>query len=78
MRGSTMLVMPDDGAAVWQILLGEFIFTFLLAVVVYMVAVSPKAKGNSYRGLAIGLTVFIGAMSVGMVSGGVFNPAVAI
>lgn len=70
--------MPDDGAAIWQILIGEFIFTFLLAVVVYMTAVSPKAKGNSYWGLAIGLTVFIGIMSVGMTTGGVFNPAVAV
>lgn len=78
MRGSTMLILPSDGVATWQILLGEFIFTFLLAMVVYWTAVSKKVKENSYRGLAIGLTVFVGIMSVGGITGGVFNPAVAV
>lgn len=72
-----MLVLPSDGVSIWAILSGEFIFTFLLAMVVYFVAVSKKAAGNSYRGAAIGLTVFVGIMCVGRVTGGVFNPAVA-
>lgn len=59
-----MLIMPDDGVSVMQILIAELIFTFLLAVVVYMVCIAKSAKENSYRGLAIGLTVFIGIMCV--------------
>ncbi len=78
LRGSTMLVLPNDGVAVWQILVAEFIFTFLLAMVVYRTAFAKEVKENSYRGLAIGLTVFVGIMSVGAISAGVFNPAVAV
>lgn len=78
LQGSTMLVLPDDGVGVMKILAGEFIFTFLLAMVVFLTAVSKKAEGNGYRGAAIGLTVFIGAMCVGQFTGGVFNTAVAI
>lgn len=77
LRGSTMLILPSDGVSVWQILAGEFIFTFLLAMVVYLTTVSKRAAGNSYWGFAIGLTVFIGIVCVGRMTGGVFNPAVA-
>jgi Major intrinsic protein len=34
--------------------------------------------GNSFYGLAIGFTVFAQAVAVGNISGGAFNPAVAI
>ena len=34
--------------------------------------------GNSFYGLAIGFTVVTGAFAVGGISGGAFNPAVAI
>lgn len=77
LTGSTMNVAPAQGASWLQIGLGEFIFTFLLASVVFYTAVSKKVAGNSYYGAAIGLTVFVGIMSVGGLTGGVFNPAVA-
>ena len=35
-------------------------------------------SGNSFYGLAIGFTVLAGAISVGGVSGGAFNPAVGL
>lgn len=77
MMGSTMAVSPAEGASWLQIGLGEVLFTFLLASVVFHTAVSKKVAGNSYFGAAIGLTVFVGIMSVGGLTGGVFNPAVA-
>lgn len=61
-----------------QALLVEALFTFLLCSVVLNTAVSEKVKGNSYYGLAIGLTVMAGAFSAGPISGAVFNPAVAV
>jgi aquaporin Z len=36
------------------------------------------SEGNSYFGLAIGFTVTAGAFAVGGISGGAFNPAVAL
>ena len=59
-------------------LLAEFLFTFALVFVVLNVATAKGTEGNSYYGWAIGFTVTAGAFAVGGVSGGAFNPAVAI
>jgi aquaporin Z len=59
-------------------LVAEFLFTFALAYVVLNVATAKATEGNSYFGLAIGFTVLVGAFAVGGISGGAFNPAVAI
>jgi aquaporin Z len=61
-----------------KMLIVEFLFTFALAYVVLNVTTAKDTEGNSFYGLAIGFTVAAGAFSVGSVSGGVFNPAVAI
>jgi aquaporin Z len=42
------------------------------------VATSKDHPNNSFYGLAIGFTVMVGAFAVGGISGGVFNPAVAL
>jgi aquaporin Z len=59
-------------------LLAEFLFTFALVYVVLNVATAKGTSGNSFYGLAIGFTVLVGAFSVGSISGGAFNPAVAV
>jgi aquaporin Z len=59
-------------------LLVEFLFTFALVYVVLNAATAKGTEGNSFYGLAIGFTVMVGAFAVGPVSGGAFNPAVAI
>lgn len=55
-------------------LVGEFLFTFALAWVILNVATAKGTQGNSFYGLAIGMTVMAGAFAVG----GAFNPAVAL
>jgi aquaporin Z len=67
---------PVAGAG--KMLIAEFLFTFALAYVVLNVATARGTEGNSFYGLAIGFTVAAGAFAVGSVSGGAFNPAVAI
>jgi aquaporin Z len=59
-------------------LVAEFLFTFALVYVVLNTATADGTSGNSFYGLAIGMTVMIGAFAVGDISGGAFNPAVAI
>jgi len=59
-------------------LLAEFLFTFALCFVVLNVATVKATSGNSYFGWAIGFTVLAGAYAVGAISGGAFNPAVAL
>jgi glycerol uptake facilitator-like aquaporin len=68
----------SSSATIPQAFLLEILFSFLLCTVVLNAAVSEKTKGNSYFGLAIGLTVMVGAFVAGPISGGVFNPAVAL
>jgi aquaporin Z len=65
-------------AGAGKVLIVEFLFTFALAYVVLNVATSRETDGNSFYGLAIGFTVAAGAFAVGSVSGGAFNPAVAV
>ncbi|HEX4824009.1 MAG TPA: aquaporin [Candidatus Polarisedimenticolaceae bacterium] len=66
--------VPHTGPA----FLAEFLFAFALVYVVLNVATARSAAGNSYYGLAIGFTVMAGAFSIGPISGGAMNPAVAI
>lgn len=56
----------------------EALFTLILVWVVLNSATSKDTEGNSFYGLAIGATVFVGAATVGSISGGGFNPAVAL
>jgi aquaporin Z len=67
-------VVASDG----KMLIVEFLFTFALAWVVLNVATARGTEGNSFYGLAIGFTVVAGVYSVGGISGGAFNPAVAL
>ena len=67
-------ITPKIGPA----LLAELLFTFALVYVVLNSATAEGTSGNSFYGLAIGMTVMTGAFAVGDISGGAFNPAVAI
>jgi aquaporin Z len=65
-------------AGIGSMLIVEFLFTFALCYVVLNVATAHDTEGNSFYGLAIGFTVATGAFAVGSISGGAFNPAVAV
>lgn len=73
--GASVRPMP---LAVGPALLAEFLFTFALVYVVTNVATAKATAGNAFYGLAIGMTVMAGAFAVGNISGGAFNPAVAL
>lgn len=70
---------PTDGFGWWQAMLCELLYTFMLCFVVLNTAASKKLGGqNQFYGLAIGFVIVAGAYGPGAVSGGCFNPAVAI
>jgi aquaporin Z len=71
-------ISPGATGSTAQIILAEFLGTFALVYTVLNVATAPATAGNSFYGLAIGFTVFVQAVAVGSVSGGAFNPAVAV
>ncbi len=72
------IVTMDISETLPQVLLAEALFTFALAYVVLNTATAKATEGNSFYGLGIGFTVMSGAFAVGGISGGVFNPAVAV
>ncbi len=76
--GQTFAPAPGATASPVAILLVEILYTFALALVVLNTATHAKTKGNSFYGLAIGMTVATGAFAGGAISGGAFNPAVGI
>lgn len=75
--GENIVSLSLDGK-IFKAFMAEFIGTFALAYVVLNVATSKGTTGNSFYGLAIGFTVFAMATTFGSISGGAFNPAVAV
>jgi len=79
---------PSKGFGALSAGLCEMLYTFMLCFVVLNVAAAKKYSapgdgwggegGNQWYGLAIGFVIVAGAYGAGAVSGGCFNPAVAI
>jgi aquaporin Z len=76
MKGGAEVTASDPDVV--RAVIAELLFTFALCYVVLNVATAKATEGNSYFGLAIGFTVLVGAFAVGGISGGAFNPAVAV
>lgn len=80
MLGETFPLKPAaTGFAWWQVGLAEMFYTFMLCFVVLNVCVSKRHAGKEqFYGLAIGFVIVAGGYSAGTISGGCFNPAVAL
>jgi len=60
------------------VVLAEFLGTFALAYVVLNVATTRSNASNSHFGIAIGFTLLAASYALGGLSGGAFNPAIAL
>jgi aquaporin Z len=69
---------PQPGFGWWEAALVEVLYTFMLCFVVLNVATASKNNGNQFYGLAIGFVIIAGGYAAGGISGGAFNPAVAL
>jgi len=69
---------PQPGFGWWEAALAEVLYTFMLCFVVLNVATAGKNAGNQFFGLAIGFVIIAGGYAAGGISGGAFNPAVAL
>ncbi|MFZ1678559.1 MAG: aquaporin, partial [Saprospiraceae bacterium] len=58
--------------------IAEFLGTFALVYVFLNVTTSKKSTGNAYFGLAIGFTFLTSMYLFSSISGGAFNPAIAL
>merc|ERR1719161_1505804 len=78
---SVIPLAPGVGFGFLEAVLAEVLYTFMLAFVVLNVAASKRNgcdSGQEFYGLAIGFVIIAGAYGAGAISGGCFNPAVAI
>jgi len=75
--GKSFALGPGKGFGIAEACIAEILYTFMLCFVVLNVA-ALKSGGKSWYGLAIGFVIVAGAYGAGAVSGGCFNPAVAV
>jgi len=78
--GETFNLSPNEGFGWLNAGVVELLYTFVLCFVVMNVAAAKKnvTEQNQYYGLAIAFVIIAGAYGAGAVSGGCFNPAVAL
>merc|ERR1719197_2201565 len=78
--GESFNLAPAKGFSWHHAGVCELLYTFMLCFVVLNVAAAKKnvQEKNQYYGLAIGFVIIAGAYGAGAVSGGCFNPAVAL
>lgn len=74
----TIILAPSPNVEVGRALVVETIFTMMLALTVLNVATHRRTAGTWFYGLAIGFVIVAAATVGGPISGGAFNPAVAI
>jgi len=79
-RDPVHLPVPDtDGQhSLTQMLAAEFLFTCFLLFVVLNCAASKRNSWNQFFPLAIGFVIIVAGHSIGGISGGCLNPAVAV
>merc|ERR1719446_472517 len=77
--GKAFNLEPGAGFS-WQgAAVAEVAYTFMLCFVVLRAAISSvNPENNEYFGMAIGFVIVAGGYAAGWISGGAFNPAVAI
>jgi len=67
---------PAPGFSFPQVIMAEFFYTMMLCFVVLSTVVPNRS--NEFAPLAIGLVLVAGAHGAGAISGGCFNPAIAL
>lgn len=78
-----LLANPGDTVEKLQVpafraLLGETVFTFLVAFTFLHVRTARQQLGNAYFGASLGLAHYAGASSIGRLSAGACNPALGL
>jgi len=76
MHGEAVQLAPGEGYSYGGVAVVETLYTFMLCFVVLMGAV--KGGAAEAFGLAIGFVIVAGGYGGGFISGGAFNPAVAL
>lgn len=77
--GDSFKLGPSTGHTMMAAGFAELLYTFMLCFVVLNTAASKEHGGkDQFYGLAIGFVIVAGGYGAGSISGGAFNPAVAL
>jgi aquaporin Z len=64
-----------SGSTVWEAFIAEILMTFFLVLSVFATAVDERGAFKSIAGFAIGLTISVGVLVGGPISGAAMNPS---
>lgn len=78
LHGHVTMPAPGPGVTLFQAFFVEVLLAFVLALVVLVTATAEKFKESTIFGLAIGFTIPALSALGGPISGGLFNPAIAL
>lgn len=73
----TFYPVPSAEVSLWQLMLVEMLFSFVFFMVVAAVW-SAKSGLENLDGIVIGFTLFAIMLTLGSITGSVFNPAIAL
>ncbi len=77
-HGHAMLVAPASHMSLLQAFVMEVLLSFVFALIILVIGTAEKYRGNQIFGFAIGYSIPALTGVGGSISGGVFNPAIAI
>lgn len=73
--GTSITLDPAESLSSGNVLFMEAVLTFFLMFVIFGTAVDRRSGGRAIAGLAIGLSITMGVLAGGVVSGAAMNPA---
>lgn len=78
LKGIVVIPSPGCGVSLLQAGVAEVMLAFVLALIILVVATADQFKANYVFGAAIGFTILALGTLGGPISGGLFNPAIAL
>lgn len=78
LKGAIAIPAPGTGVSLVQAFFVEILLSFIFALLVLTVAMTDKFKNSHIFGFAIGFAIPALVAVGGPISGGVFNPAIAL
>lgn len=78
LKGSIAITAPAADATIWQALIVEILLAFVFALLILFVTTIEHIKSTQLFGLIIGFSIPALARVGAPISGGLFNPAIAV
>ena len=78
LHGHLVIPAPGNGVTLLEAFVVEVLLAFVFALIILVIATADRYRGNHIFGFAIGFSIPALSGVGGAISGGLFNPAIAI